>query len=65
MNCGGGDEDYACGGRFSATVYGYTAVAQYEPEVVSGATYLGCYKDEDGDRVMIFQEGGDDMTAKV
>ena len=61
--CAGGE--YACGGSYAITVYELTSVVEYEPEVVSGATYLDCYKDERDDRVMVRKETRDDMTATV
>lgn len=59
-----GDDEYACGGRYSATTYAYTDAA-YEPEVVTGATYLGCLKDRADDRVMVKTDTGNHVTAKV
>lgn len=65
MDCGGGDADYACGGYYSATVYTYTDEVQYEPEAISGAMYLGCYKDSVNDRAMTLAETSDVTSAEV
>lgn len=56
--------EYACGGYFSSSTYSL-ADAEYEPEVVDGAKYLGCFLDKADDRVMLFEETGGHMTAEV
>lgn len=63
MKCAGGDG--ACGGYLTTTTYGFTDEVALEPETVSGAEYLGCYKDDKNDRVMTLKEKNDEMTSEV
>ena len=63
MQCSGGE--YACGGTHAITAYQLADVVELLPEDLSGATYLGCYKDTGRDRIMVRDSTSDSMNAEV
>lgn len=68
VNCAGGGG--ICGGRYAISTYQYDDVTtggstELTVEVVTAAGYLGCFQDDEDNRLMTFMERTETMTAQV